>query len=251
MENLEELGWIGLALGVRRVGHPKGEKLASYAAELDWIEEEIWHIRQQLLMRYYDMTSGEEEPESARGLVLKKFLVALAEEDVCSRLYAYGEKTYQLLNLGFAIGVSEGHPEQKGKVLAWLEREEGVIASRVKGYGSPDATEAGLIGDALRRRNRFTHRLAPKTELAILGRGYRLFESGQLDWQEGTLPGKDAADIAKMTFEIDHLCGEVRDWIERILLELAEFGIALRGEVCHAMVRRGLMVRRVLMEDEP
>lgn len=34
-------------------------------------------------------------------------------------------------------------------------------------------------------------------------------------------------------------------------LELAEFGTAMRGEVCDAMVRRGLMVRRVPMEDTP
>jgi hypothetical protein len=104
MGKLEELGWIGLALGAQRVGHARGEKLASYAAELDWIEEEIWRIRQDLLERYYEVTSGHEEPESARGLVLKKFLVALADEDVCSRLYAYGEKLYQLLNMAFLIG---------------------------------------------------------------------------------------------------------------------------------------------------
>lgn len=250
MGKLEELGWIGLALGAQRAGHARGEELANYAAELDWIEEEIWRIRQDLLERYYELISGFEEPESARGLVLKKFLVALADEDVCSRLYAYGEKAYQLLNITFLIGGREDRPLRK-QVIGWLERKEGAIASRMKGFSPPDATDASLIGDALQRRKLFTHRLAPKTELAILGRGYRLFESAQLDWMEGTLPGKDAADIAKMTFEIDHQCEEVRDWIEHILLELAEFGTALRGEVCHAMVRRGLMVRRGPMEDEP
>lgn len=35
------MGWIGLALGAQRAGHAKGAELTSYAAELDWIEEEI------------------------------------------------------------------------------------------------------------------------------------------------------------------------------------------------------------------
>lgn len=240
MGKLEELGWIGLALGAQRAGHVKGAELASYAAELDWIEEELWRIREDLLGHYYEVTSGDEEPESARGLVLKKFLVALADEDVCSRLYAYGEKAYQLLNIAFPIGGREDRP-LRTRVIGWLERKEGALASRMKCFSSQDSTEASLIGDALRRRRLFTHRLAPKRDLAILGRAYRLFESAQLDWEEGTLPGKDAADIAKMTFEVDHLCEEVREWIEHILHELAEFGTALRGETCDAMVRRGLM----------
>ena len=185
MTNLAEQGWMALAVAAQRAGHPNGERLADYAAELDWIEEEIWRIRQDLLERYYDVTSGHEEPESARGLVLKKFLVALADEDVCSRLYAYGEKTYQLLNIAFLIKLREGRPDLREQVLDRLLREEGAIASRMRSFGSRDATDVNLIGKALRRRNRFTHRLAPKTELAILGRAYRLFESAQLDWLQG------------------------------------------------------------------
>jgi hypothetical protein len=166
MANLEELGWIGVALGAQRAGHARGAELASCAAELHWIEEERWRIRQDLLERYYEVKSGHEEPESARGLVLKKFLVALADEDACSRLYAYGEKAYQLLNIAFLIGVREDHPAQKKQVFAWLEREEGAIASRMKCFSSQSSTETSLIGDALRRRRLFTHRIAPKTELS-------------------------------------------------------------------------------------
>lgn len=245
MANLEELGWIGLALGAQRAGHARAEELASYAAELDWIEEELWRIREDLLGHYYEVTSRDEEPESARGLVLKKFLVVLADEDVCSRLYAYEEKLYQLLRLllrlAFSIDARDDRP-LKRRVSVGLEQQEGRIASTLTRFSSQDSTEASLIRDALEQRKRFQHRLAPTPpEFAILGRGYRLFESVQLDWMEGTLPGKDAADIAKMTFEIDHRCDEVREWIEHILNDLAEFGTALRGDVCEAMVRRGLM----------
>lgn len=242
MDKLDELGWIGVALAAQRAGHAKGEDLASYAAELDWIEEEIWWIQQDLLERYFGMVSTVEEPESARGLVLKKFLVTLADEDVCARLFSYGEKLYQLLNVAFLIGVPEDRATQKKDVLVWLNREERGIASRVKSFRS-DSAGTSLIGDALHRRNLFTHRLAPKRELAILGRGYRLFESAQLDWKEGTLPGKDDADIAKMTFEINHLCQEVQDWVKQILVQLVEFGTTLRQEVCDVMVRRGSMTR--------
>ena len=38
MGKLEAPGWIGLALGAWRAGHARREELASYAAELEWIE---------------------------------------------------------------------------------------------------------------------------------------------------------------------------------------------------------------------
>lgn len=51
MANLEELAWIGVTLGAQRAGHARGEELATDAAELDWIEEEMWRIRQDLPRR--------------------------------------------------------------------------------------------------------------------------------------------------------------------------------------------------------
>lgn len=238
---MEEISYIGLAAQVDSSRHPQWERMASYAWELSGVEMDVQLIRMNLLERYYDVTSDFETPESPIGLILKKFLIAHSEEDICHRLYAYREKLHQFLNAALLAGYSEQERELGTQVRKWLQdNNEGSVLARLEAFGKDKFGKKDAIGRMIDRRHALTHRL-PVSELAMIGRPRRLAEWLFWDQEQKGLLDLDEYGVAASTFQVDAYCTGLRLNLEQIEEELWTCETGLCRELLGSLNRRGFI----------
>ncbi len=112
--------------------HGEFEVMFQYGVELQTIEMDLDHIRIRLLEQYWNVADSWEEPGTPDELRIKKFIIVLAFEDMCYRLYAYREKVFQLVNATLLLKHDQGNPRLRAGVLADLTRlGERTIVSRL------------------------------------------------------------------------------------------------------------------------
>lgn len=214
--------------------HPCYQSVTDYCFELSALHMEFFWIL-DWLEKSYGYTSDMEPPESALGLIQKKFLVAHAEDDFCFRLYAYQEKVYQLLNAAFNIGLSEWDQKQREKIRKRLEMKEPGLFQRLRYF-----KEHGVIREMIERRHSVTHRVF-RHNIQFLSQIPRYIE--WLSWEPGLdiLAEKDEIDVALATFRIDDLYAYTKMKLETVERDLSAFAHEMCGDVLKSLGRRGLL----------
>lgn len=153
---MDELTFLDLPNRIDSSRHPEWEKLSKYCYELSALDMDLQFIRTKLLGEYYALHSQRAQPESAHGLIIKKFLVTHVEEDYCHRSYAYREKAYQLANAALGLGVREDALDPRKQVRDGLATRDG--RQVLQRFGKFEGRKA--IKDMFERRKALAHRLS-------------------------------------------------------------------------------------------
>lgn len=230
---MEQLTYLDLLVKVCS-RHPNYGSVVDYCFELSALHMEFFWIL-DWLEKSYGYISDMEPPESALGLIHKKFLVAHAEDDFCFRLYAYQEKVYQLLNAVFNIGLSERDQMHRDNIRNWLGTNEPGLLQRLKYF-----KEHSVIRGMIEQRQALTHRLS-KHDIQILGQTLRYFEWLSWDPDLDILAEKDQVDVALDSFRVDDLYTRTKTKLEAVERDLSGFAHALCGDVLNSLSRRGLL----------
>lgn len=196
---------------------------------------DVEHIRIRLLEQYWNVADSWESPGTPDELRIKKFVLVLAFEDLCYRLYAYREKVFQLVNAALQLGHDQTEMQVRGKVLESLRRQghSALLARLAQLDTNP------MMRDLLARRNALTHRLM-EHELGALS-GFRRIGDDQYEEDDvETHFERDRWDLLAESMDVSAYRERLVRQFDDVWDALDELERGLCQELIMLLSRRGL-----------
>ena len=197
---------------------PLADRIVAYSGELANLRIDFERMK-ELHVGWWDMVHGFEEPDSARGLMRKKFLVTYTEDNAVIRIHAYRERVFQLTNAVLALGIPERNLKEKlsfTTLVTQALRERGQVAL-LRHLESFTVEKPPAIKDSLERRNEFIHRI-PTREWETLTSWAQLHDWLDYDRDKESFQTKEPTDVQ---LEADNLKRRWK-WVDGFLDSLIE-----------------------------